>query len=256
LLTCWGGDVVEISNLTELDPAPALLVAALPASLTRTQRVEWQACLADSPCPVLLLVNASPLELPDLALTSRSEMLCKPLSRRQLSEALHRHASASQRGEAADNGLHLLVVDDNASNRHLLRELLSRPALAVEEAASGEEALARAKRERFDLVLMDIRMPGMDGVETTRALRRLGGDWLRCPVIAVTAHIGSARSTYHTVPGVQWPNASGSPSTSATMPWLPATKSRIAAVWRSLPASTQPTSSQIRCTASKCTSGS
>ncbi|TFH85443.1 response regulator [Billgrantia azerbaijanica] len=188
LLAHWGGNVVEVTALAALEPTPTLLVAALPAPLSRAQREEWQARLAACPCPVLLLVNASPLELPDLSLPDHSELLCKPLSRRQLGEALYRHAGTARPSAPTDHALRLLVVDDNASNRRLLRELLSRPALAVEEAASGEEALALAEGQRFDLVLMDIRMPGMDGVETTLALRRLGGDWLHCPVIAVTAH--------------------------------------------------------------------
>ncbi|WP_417935399.1 response regulator [Halomonas chromatireducens] len=81
-----------------------------------------------------------------------------------------------------------MVVDDNASNRRLLKDMLQRPGLWIEEAGSGEEALALAESEPFDLILMDIRMPGMDGVETTRALRRLGGSWTHCPVVAVTAH--------------------------------------------------------------------
>ncbi|MDW7746791.1 response regulator [Halomonas sp.] len=85
--------------------------------------------------------------------------------------------------------MRLLVVDDNASNRLLLGELLAGPGLTVTQAASGEEALALAHDRDFDMVLMDIRMAGMDGVETTRALRRLGGAWRRVPIIAVTAHV-------------------------------------------------------------------
>ncbi|WP_163559823.1 ATP-binding protein [Halomonas sp. NO4] len=188
LLRHWGARVVEVASLGEADPPPALVVATLPAPLTSAARCNWQAKLAECQAPTLLLVNASPLELPHLTLPEGSEMLCKPLARHQLADALHRLARQGLTAPPERHSLRLLVVDDNASNRRLLRELLTRPGLAVEEAASGEEALALAEGEYFDLVLMDIRMPGLDGVETTQALRRLGGTWTRCPVIAVTAH--------------------------------------------------------------------
>ncbi|MCP1366954.1 response regulator, partial [Halomonas sp. BBD48] len=55
-------------------------------------------------------------------------------------------------------------------------------------AASGEEALALAHEHSVGLVLMDIRMPGMNGVEAMQSLRRLGGSWASCPYIALTAH--------------------------------------------------------------------
>lgn len=56
-------------------------------------------------------------------------------------------------------------------------------------AASGQEALDYARQNEADMVLMDIRMPDMDGVQTTQALRRINNSWARCPIIAVTAHV-------------------------------------------------------------------
>lgn len=188
LLSAWGAQVVETSHLGDDEPPPALAVAALPSPLTPTAQRQWQAQLAACRHPVLLLVNASPLELPELNLPERSEMLCKPLARHHFAAALRRLVEDTVPTARVGQSPRLLVVDDNASNRRLLREMLTRPGLIVEQAASGEEALALAESERFDLVLMDIRMPGMDGIETTQALRRLGGGWSQCPVIAVTAH--------------------------------------------------------------------
>ncbi|RCV87336.1 ATP-binding protein [Billgrantia montanilacus] len=188
LLSCWGAQVVEVPHPSVQAPPPALMVAGLPTQLTDAVLEEWQAWLDACPCPVLLLVNATPLELPKLTLSSGGELLCKPISRQALAEGLRR--CGSLRGEVVvpPSLNRLLVVDDNASNRRLLKDILQRPGLWIEEAGSGEEALAIAENEPFDLVLMDIRMPGMDGVETTRALRKLGGSWSHCPVIAVTAH--------------------------------------------------------------------
>ncbi|MGR2740091.1 ATP-binding protein [Billgrantia sp. Q4P2] len=189
LIALWGGQVVELHQPELAPPYPSLQVAALPIELNDALLDEWRARLQASPCPVLLLVNVAPLEMPDLHLPSGCEILSKPVSRQALADALRR-CSAAKRCPAAleKRPVRVLVVDDNAINRRLLRELLQRPGLELVEVGSGEEALALAESPPFQLVLMDIRMPGMDGIETTQALRRLGGHWSNCPIIAVTAH--------------------------------------------------------------------
>jgi signal transduction histidine kinase/DNA-binding response OmpR family regulator len=78
----------------------------------------------------------------------------------------------------------VLVVDDVATNRELLVELLTRIGFEVRTAADGEEALVAHAVFRPDLVLMDLRMPGLDGLETTRRLRRGGS---LAVIIAITA---------------------------------------------------------------------
>ena len=65
----------------------------------------------------------------------------------------------------------VLIVDDVATNRHVLRDLLAPLGFETAEAASGEEALASASAQRPDVVLLDLRMPGMDGLELARRLR-------------------------------------------------------------------------------------
>lgn len=67
--------------------------------------------------------------------------------------------------------------------------MLEDPTLHVTTVESGYQALEFARTQNVDMVLMDIRMPGMDGVQTTQALRRLSSTWARCPIIAVTAHV-------------------------------------------------------------------
>jgi twitching motility two-component system response regulator PilH len=66
----------------------------------------------------------------------------------------------------------VLVVDDSATDTHLLSELLKKHGYAVSTASSGEEGIAKAKKERPDLILMDIVMPGMSGFEATRSISR------------------------------------------------------------------------------------
>jgi len=79
----------------------------------------------------------------------------------------------------------LLVVDDEANIRAGLRDLLSLKGYHVEEAGSGYEALALLENTTYDLMVLDMRMPGMDGVEVMRRARNMQPD---LPIIVLTAH--------------------------------------------------------------------
>ncbi|ERS84772.1 ATP-binding protein [Halomonas sp. PBN3] len=81
----------------------------------------------------------------------------------------------------------VLVVEDNPVNQRVALAMLERQGCRVALAESGEDALARVARERFDLIFMDIQMPGMDGLEVTRRLRARHGWLSRVPVVAMTA---------------------------------------------------------------------
>lgn len=86
--------------------------------------------------------------------------------------------------------LRVLVVEDNAVNRRLVERFLDRLGCAARFSDSGEEGLAELERAEFDVVFMDCHMPGMDGYETTKAIRRLeAGGGRRTPVIAMTASV-------------------------------------------------------------------
>jgi len=86
-------------------------------------------------------------------------------------------------------GFRVLLAEDNPVNALLTRELLRRRGHDVREVTTGEAAVAAMREERFDLVLTDIHMPGMDGIEATRAIRAderaLGR--ARTPIVALTA---------------------------------------------------------------------
>ncbi|MBX9578667.1 MAG: SpoIIE family protein phosphatase [Gemmataceae bacterium] len=81
----------------------------------------------------------------------------------------------------------VLVVDDNEPSRDILARWLSVHGYRVAEAADGRAALDRIGRDDFDLVLLDISMPGLDGLQVLEAVRR-GRDRLDLPVVMVTAH--------------------------------------------------------------------
>jgi len=66
----------------------------------------------------------------------------------------------------------ILIVDDSATDTHLLSEMLKKNGFTVTTASSGEEGIAKTKKDKPDLVLMDIVMPGMSGFEATRALSK------------------------------------------------------------------------------------
>lgn len=87
----------------------------------------------------------------------------------------------------------ILVVDDDAINRKLIQRMIEKIGAETELVASGAEALQAFKIRNFDLILMDIQMPEMDGIETTRrirALERQSGAVRRTPISALTANAG------------------------------------------------------------------
>jgi CheY-like chemotaxis protein len=84
----------------------------------------------------------------------------------------------------------VLIVDDNATNRMVAQTLVEMFGCSCETAEDGQEAVDAAARGRFDAVLMDVRMPRMDGLTATRAIHALPGDAARLPVIALTANTG------------------------------------------------------------------
>ena len=81
--------------------------------------------------------------------------------------------SADQQSKKNDQRYQILVVDDMATNRMLVRAALNDTEYAIVEAGSGEEALRLLNDHHFDVVLLDVRMPGMDGFETCEKIRQI-----------------------------------------------------------------------------------
>jgi hypothetical protein len=97
-----------------------------------------------------------------------------------------REQRPSRAGDARSHA-RILLVEDNSINRQVVRALLRPLSVEVIEAENGREALERLCEGVFDLVLMDLHMPVMDGLAATRAIRRSQADWARVPVVALTA---------------------------------------------------------------------
>ena len=125
--------------------------------------------------------------------------LMKPIGQAELLRAIHTTLNSASEQNAplitrhslkeTHNRLRVLVVEDNVVNQTLAVRLLEKRGHAVSVAGDGRQALAALEKEEFDLVLMDVQMPDMNGVEATVAIRekeRSTGKHL--PIIALTAH--------------------------------------------------------------------
>lgn len=84
--------------------------------------------------------------------------------------------------------LDVLLVEDNAVNREVAGHMLRRDGHRVTEATDGREGVRLAQAHDFDVILMDISMPGMDGIQASRAIRQSAGARAKAPIVATTAH--------------------------------------------------------------------
>jgi PAS domain S-box-containing protein len=84
---------------------------------------------------------------------------------------------------------HVLVVEDNPVNQKVAQKFLERMGCRVQVASDGTEAVEACSQEHFDLILMDMQMPRMDGLAATRAIRAREGGGRRTPVVALTANV-------------------------------------------------------------------
>ncbi|MBY6072781.1 response regulator [Marinobacter salsuginis] len=169
-----------------------LLNSSQYCGLVRTLEIERD-------CRTLLLTPT--LETHDTPLSGlASGHLTKPVCRDSLYDELlllvhgiHSGGRAPEYETSANrvttaNVPRVLAVDDNDANLKLVMTLLEDCQLEAESASSGFEALSKARQKPFDLVFMDLQMPGMDGVETTARLREMDTGNHRTPIIALTAH--------------------------------------------------------------------
>ena len=87
-----------------------------------------------------------------------------------------------------DEPIHILLAEDNNINAMLATLVLRKKGFIVTHVVNGMDALEAVQRQQFGLILMDIQMPVLNGIDTTKAIRKLSGDVAGIPIVAMTAH--------------------------------------------------------------------
>ena len=156
--------------------------------------------------PLLIkLVNLGESDSLSQALeTGFADVLEKPVLLRDIESRMgpllrgeHRTASCDSEDESTRQqdfaGRRILLAEDNQTNRQVAIGILEQYGFSIKAVDNGREAVEALQEELFDLVLMDVQMPILDGLEATRQIRNLESEGKRCiPVIALTAHAMSS----------------------------------------------------------------
>jgi two-component system, sensor histidine kinase and response regulator len=150
---------------------------------------------------VILVTSASrPTDVARCRELGISDYLSKPIKQSELFDAIvtamaehgrksERYESASDFIQASERSLRVLLAEDNPVNQRLAMKILERLGHKVQVVNNGREALGRSQAEEFDLILMDVQMPEMDGLEATTAIRAAeSGTGKHVPIVAMTAH--------------------------------------------------------------------
>ena len=150
---------------------------------------------------VILLTSASkPSDIARCRELGISDYLSKPIKQSELFDAIvtamaehsrkgERHESTSAFIQTPERSLRVLLAEDNPVNQTLAMRILERLGHKVQVVNNGKEALEQAQAEEFDVILMDVQMPEMDGLEATAAIRDAeSGTGKHVPIVAMTAH--------------------------------------------------------------------
>ncbi|MFP4353474.1 MAG: response regulator, partial [Phycisphaerae bacterium] len=177
-------------------PSGAIIAATSQQAVSELLAVASSADRFNGPVVVLIPPAMQSAQRQQLRQTGATQLLAVPVLPCMLRSALAAVPDSCNKPDlpASESGpvlaeLRVLVAEDNPINRKLLEGLLVRRGIRVDFAPDGRTALDCIDRQDYDLVLMDIQMPGMDGLEATAEIRRreqdTGG---HLPVVAVTAH--------------------------------------------------------------------
>lgn len=142
------------------------------------------------------------------AMWGGDDRVTKPIRPTQLADTIEHILSGISSGELhkdqtapataspapfCDQQYRILVAEDNQVNRMVIQSFLDRPDIQLSFAVNGREAVASVEQDRFDMILMDISMPEMDGISATKAIRvyETANEKVRTPIIGLSAHVSA-----------------------------------------------------------------
>ncbi len=179
--------------------AMVLLDAQMPEmdGFTVARRIQEDPTLAGPPIMMLSSLDVRSAG-PDLREAGLARFIVKPVTRERLLKSIlevlgerRQHTVMAYRPEnaGANRRLHILLAEDNPINQRVVQLLLKKQGHSVVVASDGSQALKAFERETFDLILMDVQMPELNGYDATQAIRaREQGTGTQIPIIALTAH--------------------------------------------------------------------
>lgn len=183
----------ELSHVRGNKPNVLLGMTAEQSAQELLEEVQRFSQLTDN---LLISVVAHDSEsIRQLIYAGATHCLVKPLQYRKLAAQLVDHTPLKEsqlplldpHPMPSHYPIRVLAVDDNPANLKLIATILAQRVTAVDCCQSGQQALEQLQQNHYDLILMDIQMPGMDGIQTTAAIRKHYPDF-STPIVAVTAH--------------------------------------------------------------------
>jgi signal transduction histidine kinase/DNA-binding response OmpR family regulator len=187
----------------EGDPFQVLLIDRNMPEMDGLTMIERVRARSEGPAPIIIMLTSQGQreDAQRCRLLGVGSYLVKPIRLHELREALlkllepagisnpHSDAPLSTRESVRHASLNILVAEDNAVNQLVMKRLLNKRGHRVTMVADGHSAVAAVAAGNFDVILMDVQMPELDGLQATREIRaNEAGTGRRIPIVALTAH--------------------------------------------------------------------
>lgn len=185
-------DITQISQLYEYVVGNDHVFVALAfRNIDHRNEIMEQLASLDITNLVFMYSGPEPNTLSSTASLAHAKFIRMPITTRKLEDISAIHAKAEERTVFEESNplpsIRMLAVDDMELNLRLLQTWLKDTPITLDVAYDGKSAIARCQEIEYDLILMDIQMPDMDGLETTRFIRKSPLN-IGTPIVAVTAH--------------------------------------------------------------------